>query len=95
MQGQSYIEPSLLDDSGTASGAPDYRAVIDAFSAREFDIFCLLAKGLTLHKVADELCLGYKTAANYSTRIKAKLNVSTLVELAHIAQLSGLVRDKI
>jgi DNA-binding NarL/FixJ family response regulator len=61
-------------------------------SAREFDVFLLLAKGLTAHKIADELCLGYKTVANYGTQIKSKLKVSTVAELAHIAMVLGMMK---
>jgi DNA-binding NarL/FixJ family response regulator len=53
----------------------------------------LLAKGLTAHKIADELCIGYKTVANYGTQIRSKLNVSTVAELTHIALVSGIVKN--
>ncbi|MGR9045986.1 MAG: response regulator transcription factor [Gammaproteobacteria bacterium] len=92
VQGLPYIEEGLLKKQSGASDVVDYQRIIDSFSAREFDVFCLLAKGLTVHKVADELCLGYKTVANYGTQIRAKLGVSTLAELAHIAVILGLMK---
>jgi len=61
-------------------------------SPREFDVFCLLAKGLTAHEAAADLCLGYKTVANYNTQIKNKLNVSNAAELAHIAIKLGIIK---
>ena len=82
--GSSYVEKGLLKDSGQQSEA-DYQAIINQFSAREFDIYSLLAKGLNAYKIADELCLGYKTVANYSTQIKKKLQVATIAELAQIS----------
>ena len=90
VQGEIYIEKGLtgkLSDRKIISdhNKPDYKAIINAFSPREFDVFLLLAKGLTAFKIADELCLGYKTIANYSTQVKKKLQVSTLIELEHIA----------
>lgn len=92
-QGRQYIEQGLVKKQTETSEIVDYRTIIDSFSAREFDIFCLLAKGLTVHKVADELCLGYKTVANYGTQIRTKLKVSTLAELAHIALTLGLMKQ--
>lgn len=92
VQGLPYIEEGLLKKQSGASDVVDYQRIIDSFSAREFDVFCLLAKGLTVHKVADELCLGYKTVANYGTQIRTKLGVSTLAELAHIAVILGLMK---
>ncbi len=61
------------------------RPLLDSLTPKEFDVFRLLAKGLTTHEAANELCLGVKTVANYSTLIKAKLKVNTAAELARIA----------
>jgi len=91
-EGGIYIEDGLISDTPVKNSETAYRAVIDALTPREFDVFLLLAKGLTVHKVADELCLGYKTVANYGTQIKNKLNVSTVAELAHIAIVTGVMK---
>jgi len=91
-RGELFIEAGLVKERPDQAEAVDYQTAISAFTAREFDVFCLLAKGMTVHKVADELCLGYKTVANYGTQIRAKLNVSTLAELAHIAVMLGLMK---
>ena len=93
LQGQTYIEKGLIKESAGQSSSLDYQQIISAFSEREFDIFTLLAKGLTSHKIADELCLGYKTVANYATQIKKKLHVSSIAELAHVAVLEGVVKQ--
>ncbi len=83
--GQHYVERGLVKKDASQKSDINYKKIISDFSAREFDVFILLSKGMTIHKIADELCLGYKTIANYSTQIKKKLQVSTLAELAHIA----------
>jgi len=90
--GQYYVEHGLLKKSSDEVSEHDFQSIIQTFSAREFDVFRLLAKGLTAHKIADELCLGYKTVANYVTQIKKKLQVSSMAELAHIAVLLGIVK---
>lgn len=97
--GETYIEQGLIrpDDvvlsENPETNETDYKSIIGSLSAREFDIFLLLAKGLTAHKIADELCLGYKTVANYGTQIRSKLNVSSVAELAHIAIGSGVMKN--
>ncbi len=91
--GDIYIEQGLLKNKLATNNEADYRMRIDSLSVREFDVFLLLAKGLTVHKVADELCLGYKTVANYGTQIRTKLNVSTVAELAHIAMALGVMKN--
>ncbi len=91
-QGRLYIEKGLLNKAGGQVTEHDYQAIIQTLSAREFDVFRLLAKGLTAHKIADQLCLSYKTVANYVTQIKKKLQVSSITELAHIAVLLGVMK---
>ncbi|MCX7092722.1 MAG: response regulator transcription factor [Methylobacter sp.] len=91
--GGIYIEHSLIKDRLPQNSKTDYQSIVDALSPREFDVFLLLAKGLTAHKIADELCLGYKTVANYGTQIRAKLKVSSVAELAHIAMILGVMKN--
>ncbi|NOQ17139.1 MAG: response regulator [Methyloprofundus sp.] len=71
--------------------AIDQQAIIRAFTPREFDVFLLLSKGMPVQKIADELCLSYKTIANYSTQIKKKLHADNVAELAHIAVSYGMI----
>ena len=93
VQGEIYIEEALIQtiDQDDNTAPIDHQPIIETLSNREFDIFVLLAKGKTPHKISAELCLSYKTVANYSTQIKKKLNVVTIAELTHIALLSGMV----
>lgn len=95
--GELYIEQGLLKQAIPSNeplpSGDDYKAIIESLSAREFDVFLLLAKGYTAHKIADELCLGYKTIANYGTQVKSKLKVSSAAELVHIAILLGMIKN--
>lgn len=61
-------------------------------STREFEIFCLLAEGLSAQDISRRLSLSYKTVANYSTQVRNKLNVSTGAELTRLAIRHGLVK---
>jgi len=90
MQGDEYVESALIKNSDQTNRSPDIQSVISQFSSREFDVFNLLAQGLTVQKIASQLCLGQKTVANYATQIKKKLQVSTTAELAHIAVKMGI-----
>lgn len=89
MQGQCYVEKGLIKQ--TEVDRNDHQSVIAQFTPREFDVFGLLAQGMTVHKIADQLCLGHKTVANYATQIKKKLGVDTTAELAHIAVNLGMM----
>jgi two-component system invasion response regulator UvrY len=90
LQGDCYIEQGLIKQSPTAEPISDYHAIIQQFSPREFDVFKGLSQGLTVEKLALQLCLGKKTVANYATQVKKKLHVDTATELAHIAVSLGI-----
>lgn len=83
--GGSFIESALKIEMTANTTPGDCQSLTDLLSPREFDVFCLLAKGLTTQETARELCLGPKTVANYSTSIKDKLNIGTNAELARLA----------
>ena len=93
MQGESYVEQGLTKIHGKLKCQSDYQAIIVEFSQREFDVFRMLAQGMSVHKIADEICLGYKTVANYATQIRKKLQVDSLIELAHIAKDLGIIQS--
>ena len=61
-------------------------------SAREFQIFCLLAEGLNTNEISQQLQISYKTVANYSTQIKNKLNVSTAADIARLAIRHNIIQ---
>jgi two-component system invasion response regulator UvrY len=91
--GENYLEPGIAQRLAVQTAThTDRHAVLNALSAREFDVFCLLARGYTTREVAEELKIGYKTVANYTTLIKSKLNVNTTAEMARIAYQYGLLK---
>ena len=96
--GNRFIEPALATRcSLTVNQRPDeidYQDLIGQLTSKEFDVLCLLAKGLTNHKIAEAMCMSYKTVANYSTQIKAKFNVATITELTHIALALGILKNQ-
>jgi len=60
--------------------------LLEQLSAREFEIFRLLAAGRPVTEIARLLNLSGKTVANYHSLIKQKLNLSSDVELVLLAQ---------
>ncbi len=84
MLGECYIDPNLINDS-EKQDSNNYQTIVDSLPPREFEIFVLLAKGLTAHSISEKLCLSYKTIANYGTNIRSKFNVNSVAELTRIA----------
>ena len=59
---------------------------LNALSAREFEIFRLLAGGYSVVAIAGLLSLSGKTVANYHSLIRQKLGITSDVELVLLAQ---------
>lgn len=69
----------------------DAATPLERLSAREFEIFCMLAQGAVAGEIAERLSLSQKTVANYSTLIKNKLDAKSAADLAGIAMRHGLL----
>jgi two-component system, NarL family, invasion response regulator UvrY len=90
--GNTYLETEIAQTLAVQKVTKtESNAGLNSLSAREFDVFCLLARGLTTREVAEELRLGYKTVANHTTLIKHKLNLNTTAEMARLAYHFGLI----
>ena len=66
---------------------------VDELSAREFEIFRLLAEGLDIDAIASTLNISSKTVSNYQTMIKQKLNINTPIELIRYAINVGVIKN--
>ncbi len=62
-----------------------------SLSAREFEVFRLLALGRTAGECAAELSLSAKTVANHQSTIREKLGVANAAALAHLALRLGVI----
>jgi DNA-binding NarL/FixJ family response regulator len=66
---------------------------IHELSAREFEIFRLLAEGLDIEGIATTLNISSKTVSNYQTMIKQKLDINSPVELIRYAIKTGVIKN--
>ena len=66
---------------------------IHELSAREFEIFRLLAEGLDIDGIATTLNISSKTVSNYQTMIKQKLDINSPVELIRYAIKTGVIKN--
>ena len=90
--GKTYISANIAQKIAlqTISGEQD---PIQRLSAREFEVFRLLAEGSSVEGIASTLNISQKTAANYQTTLKQKLGISNAVELVRLAIQHGLIID--
>ena len=87
-QGQANV---LSPDIERRAVLPEAHAPHMLLSPREFDVLQGLVEGATLELIAQRLCISPKTVSNLQTRIRAKLGVSTPIELLRYAQQHRLV----
>ena len=89
-EGGIFLDPQIAQklayqkSRGVSSG-------LEALSPREFEITRLMAEGLGIHEIADQLSLNYKTVANYNTQIKRKLKVNSVADITRLAIRHGLI----
>jgi len=61
-------------------------------SPREFEIFLLLAEGISVEQIATTRCLSAKTVANYQTAIRQKTGLGSSLDMYRYAEAHGLIR---
>lgn len=88
--GKQFLDREIAQELafGQMSSKPD---PFKNLSEREFEVFCMLAKGVSVNDIAALLCLSPKTVGTYQTHILKKLGVSNSVSLARLAIRRGLI----
>ena len=92
-QGKKYIDSDLKEKmTYEYEHLREDDSLLSDLSAREFQIFCLLAEGKNTNDISKLLSISYKTAANYSSQIKNKLHASTIADVARIAIRHNIIK---
>jgi DNA-binding NarL/FixJ family response regulator len=91
VSGGRYIPPSLAERLVLSSDPSAAKPPHEALSAREFQVFRLLATGRTVSQAASSLHLSVKTISTYRTRILEKMGLETNAELVVYAVRNGIV----
>lgn len=88
---QMFFEANMMQqmEAQKSAGKKD---PIDSLSAREFEIFCLLAEGRSVIEIAESLYLSPKTVGTHQTRILRKLELTNAAQLAHLAMRHGVLK---
>ena len=89
-QGKTFLESRIAQQMAMQQLSGD-KTPVDVLSAREFEIFMLLAQGKAVAEIADTLHLSPRTVGTHLYNIKQKLNASNSAEIALIAMRAGLL----
>jgi DNA-binding NarL/FixJ family response regulator len=82
--GKSYLSSDIAQKMAALTTS-DNEDLFKLLTAREFEIFCLLARGNSVKEISTILNIGSKTVANYQTSIKQKLDINSAAELVSLA----------
>ena len=91
VQGRKYVSPSLAQILADGVSGDAEKPLHAELSQREFQIFCKLAAGAAVSKIADELNLSVKTVSTYRTRLMEKMNLSSNSDLTYYALKNKLI----
>lgn len=82
-RGGKFITPSLAEKLANVFDADFDRAPHEKLTDREFQIFHLLAGGMTVSEIAEELSLSVKTISTHRAKILNKMHLRNNAELMH------------
>ncbi|MCI5212143.1 MAG: DNA-binding response regulator [Candidatus Electrothrix sp. ATG2] len=98
LQGEYYLDSALsqevvcrLLEVAESSDLSD--STYGNLTAREQEIFRLLAQGAAVADIADKLCISAKTVTNHRANILSKLDLHSTVDLVRYAAKLGLLED--
>tara|TARA_R110002050_G_scaffold71891_3_gene154777 strand:+ start:186294 stop:186938 length:645 start_codon:yes stop_codon:yes gene_type:complete len=84
VKGKIYISSNMAKKIAVQSMSQDENP-LKCLSAKEFEMFRLLAEGCSVKEISEILSVGSKTVANYQTNIKHKLAINSPVDIVRMA----------
>ncbi|WP_337058848.1 response regulator transcription factor [Pseudomonas sp. USHLN015] len=87
--GGRYLDPRIAEQLAFASSNPADDATAQ-LSDREFQILRLLAQGLSVNQIADQLVISNKTVSTHKTRLMEKMGFTCNADIIKYALTHGL-----
>ena len=97
LKGNFYMDTSVSQQVvKKLAGLPAKEALLtnpgyEALTPREQEVMALLAEGMTVNQIADQLFISPKTAENHRSNIMRKLGLHSSIELVRYAVKIGLI----
>jgi DNA-binding NarL/FixJ family response regulator len=89
--GEKYITPSLAEKLATDLSREGDKLPHEYLSDREFEVFKMIATGITIKDIAEELFISVKTVSTYKARIFEKMNLDSRAEITQYALKNRLM----
>jgi two-component system invasion response regulator UvrY len=91
LAGGRYISPALAESLAAHIQGESEKSLHELLSNRELQIMRLIASGKSLKEIAAELSISVKTVGTYHTRLLAKMDMRSDVEVTRYALRNKLV----
>jgi two-component system, NarL family, invasion response regulator UvrY len=88
--GHKYFSLSLAEKLLDLNNDPQ-KPLHELLSARELEVMCLIATGISISDIAKQLCLSPTTVSTYRSRVLKKMKISNDVGLVRYALENGLI----
>ncbi|MCC6195285.1 MAG: response regulator transcription factor [Burkholderiales bacterium] len=91
VHGRKFVSPALAQILADGITGDADQPLHGELSQREFQIFCKIAAGAAVSRIADELHLSVKTVSTYRTRVLEKMGMKSNADLTYYAIKNGLI----
>ncbi len=89
--GGRFIDLDIAEQLAFQSCEPSNVPAHKALSNREFQILCLLARGVSINEIASDLSISNKTVSTHKARLMDKMGLASNADLVRYAVSHGLV----
>jgi two-component system, NarL family, invasion response regulator UvrY len=93
LKGRKYISTYLAEQLASKLDTPknEDSQLHEALSAREFDVFKLIAEGKSISDIAEQLLLSLSTVSTHRSRILNKMHMKSNADLVKYALQNNLI----
>ena len=91
-QGGKFISPSLAEKLAFDLGPNKNKLPHEKLSHREFQVFHMIASGISVKNISEQLSLSVPTISTHRSHIFEKMGVKSNAELIHYAFKSGILK---
>lgn len=89
--GKKYITASVAEKLAQAFESDQEKSSHERLSDREFDVFKLLASGMAVSDIAEQLSLSVTTVSTYRARVLEKMQLKSNADLTRYALNNNLI----
>jgi DNA-binding NarL/FixJ family response regulator len=90
-RGGRYVTASVAERLALEFQLAGDKPLHEFLSDREHQVMCMIARGMSVTEIGDELALSSKTVSTYRTRILTKLGLKNNAEIVRFALKEGLI----